>query len=176
MLLIADPSLNDYYFSRSVILLAEHDENGSLGLIVNKPTNVKLKELIKIDLPVNPVVMLGGPVATDNIYIMHTLGKHIEGSMEISTGIYWGGDFEHIAAALNKDASLIKFIHFYVGYSGWTAGQLAGEIQANSWVPESIDSTNFSLGHYNNQWRNFMKSLGGEYAVWTNFPANPNLN
>ena len=89
-LLISEPFLKDFYFRRSVVLLAEHNDDGSFGLIINKPVEVMLNEIVK-DFPYfETKLFIGGPVNTDSLFILHTLGKQIKNSFQIMPGLYWG--------------------------------------------------------------------------------------
>ncbi|MFN3755881.1 MAG: YqgE/AlgH family protein, partial [Flavobacterium sp.] len=93
-LLIAEPSiLGDVSFNRSVILLADHNENGSVGFILNKPLTYSLNDLIP-DVEASFTIYNGGPVEQDNLYFIHNIPDLIPDSIEISNGIYWGGDYE----------------------------------------------------------------------------------
>ena len=91
-ILISEPLLMDYYFKRSVVLLAEHNDEGSFGVIMNKPLAVKLNEVVKDFPEFDSEIYLGGPVQSDSLFFIHTLGDKIEGSQEIIEGIYWGGE------------------------------------------------------------------------------------
>ncbi|MEO1548487.1 MAG: YqgE/AlgH family protein, partial [Bacteroidota bacterium] len=91
-LLIAEPSLTgDVSFNRSVVLLAEHNQEGSVGFILNKPLDYNINDLIsEITIPFQ--VFNGGPVEQDNLYFIHKVPHLIDGSIEISDGIFWGGN------------------------------------------------------------------------------------
>ena len=93
-LLIAEPALTgDVSFNRSVVLLAEHNDEGAVGFILNKPLEYDICDLVsEIKVPLK--VFNGGPVEQDNLYFIHKVPHLIEDSIEISDGIYWGGDFE----------------------------------------------------------------------------------
>jgi putative transcriptional regulator len=175
-ILISEPFLLDYYFKRSVVLLAEHNEEGTFGLILNKPVDLLLSDVIK-DFPYfDAPVYLGGPVKTDSLYFIHTLGNLIEESLEILPGLSWGGDIEHIRELITIGKIGPKDIKFFVGYSGWVSKQLEGELNRNSWLVSTIRPT--QVMKYNNEkmWINSLKNLGGNYAYWTNFPSDPGLN
>jgi len=175
-ILISEPFLLDYYFKRSVVLLAEHNEDGTFGLILNKPVDLLLSDVIK-DFPhFDAPVYLGGPVKTDSLYFIHTLGDLIEGSLEIIPGLFWGGEIEHIRELITIGKIGPKEIKFFVGYSGWVSRQLEGELNRNSWLVSTIRTT--QVMKYNNEkmWINSLKNLGGNYAYWTNFPSDPALN
>ena len=101
-LLIAEPSiLGDFSFNRSVILLADHSEEGSIGFILNKPLEYTLNDLIP-EVSAEYNVYNGGPVEQDNLYFIHTSPDIIPNSIEISNGIYWGGDFSTVINAINN--------------------------------------------------------------------------
>jgi len=95
-ILISEPFLNDFYFKRSIVLLAEHTTEGSFGLIVNKPVDLSLNEVIKDFSDFDAKVFIGGPVRTDSLFVLHTLGNIIPDSQKIIEGIYWGGNMELI--------------------------------------------------------------------------------
>ena len=101
-LLIAEPSIiGDLSFNRSVILLADHNEDGSVGFIMNKPLKFSLKDLVP-EINSKFKVYNGGPVEQDNLYFIHNVPNLIPGSIEISNGIYWGGNFEVTKELLNS--------------------------------------------------------------------------
>ena len=102
-LLIAEPSLTgDVSFNRSVVLLAEHNEEGSVGFILNKPLEYQISDLVnEILIPFQ--VYNGGPVEQDNLYFIHKVPHLIDNSIEISDGIFWGGDFEKATDLINEE-------------------------------------------------------------------------
>lgn len=102
-LLIAEPTnLGDNSFNRSVILLAEHNNEGSVGFILNKPLKYKVSDLIP-DITIPFKIYNGGPVEQDNVYFIHNVPNKIPGSIEIADGIYWGGDFETAKNLINNE-------------------------------------------------------------------------
>jgi len=123
-LLIAEPSLTgDVSFNRSVVLLAEHNDEGSVGFILNKPLNYSMNDLVEeIEMPFP--VFNGGPVEQDNLYFIHKVPDLIPNSVEISDGIYWGGDFEITVTLVNSGKISQNDIRFFLGYSGWASLQL----------------------------------------------------
>jgi len=133
-LLISEPSLQDFYFRQSVILLAEHNEQGSFGLIVNKPIQAKLNEVTGDFPDFDAEMFLGGPVKTENIFYIHTVGEFIQNSIKIMDGLYWGGDIEMIKEMMILRQLTSKDIRFFVGYSGWESRQLDRELKEKSWV------------------------------------------
>ena len=102
-LLIAEPSiLGDVSFNRSVVLLAEHNDEGSIGFILNKPLNYTINDLIP-EIEASFKIYNGGPVEQDNLYFIHNIPDIIPNSVEISNGIYWGGDFETTKQLITKE-------------------------------------------------------------------------
>ena len=175
-LLLSEPTLRDQFFSRSVVLLAEHNDNGSFGLIVNKPLYVNFNEIVKDFPPLDCKLYIGGPVKTDSIFILHTLGNTIESSLEIMDGLYWGGNIEQIKDLISKQLIPQDAIRFFIGYAGWNSGQLQTELQENSWL--IINSKLEQIMHHQpeNLWSNMIKGLGKDYAIWANYPSDPILN
>ncbi|HRG18818.1 MAG TPA: YqgE/AlgH family protein [Flavobacterium lutivivi] len=176
-LLIAEPSIiGDLSFNRSVILLADHNEDGSVGFIMNKPLKFSLKDLVP-EINSKFKVYNGGPVEQDNLYFIHNVPNLIPGSIEISNGIYWGGNFEVTKDLLNSGLLKKKNIRFFLGYSGWGINQLETEMQANSWIlHKNIYGKNILSIAGTSFWKEKIVELGGEYLIWSNAPENPILN
>jgi putative transcriptional regulator len=177
VLLIAEPSvIGDVSFSRSVILLADHNESGSVGFILNKPLDFTVNDLVP-DVEASFTVYNGGPVEQDNLYFLHTIPDLISDSIEISDGIYWGGNFEITKNLINSGLIQKDTIRFFLGYSGWTSNQLDEEIESNSWI---LSQNNFKSAILKTPstefWKEKIMELGGEYIIWSNAPENPILN
>ncbi len=176
-LLYADPLLHDAYFGRSVILLTSHDDQGSVGFIVNKKLEVSLNDILPEPLAVDFEVYYGGPVSNDTLYFVHSIGNHVPDSVPVGKKIFWGGDFSFVAGLIENhqvDASQVKF---FVGYSGWGEGQLEEEIHTKSWILAQ-DSPKFIFNDHDCQdaWKSKMNKMGSKYSVWANFPQNPSMN
>ena len=133
-LLVAEPSIiGDVSFNRAVVLLADHSPKGSIGFILNKPLKFTLNELVSgVDKPFK--VFNGGPVEQDNLYFIHKRPDLIENSVEISHGMYWGGNFDTVLKLINNSMLQSEDIRFFLGYSGWDKDQLEEEMDSNSWV------------------------------------------
>jgi len=175
-ILISEPFLADYYFKRSVVLLAEHNDDGSFGLILNKPVDVSFNSAIKGFPKFESKVFLGGPVKTNNLFFIHTAGSLIDESMEIMKGLYWGGDIEVIRELITLNKITPGEIKFFAGYSGWVSRQLEAELERNSWVVSDINAEQVMLSDPDTLWSNSLQWLGSDYAHWTTFPADPAMN
>lgn len=175
--LIADPSLQDLFFKKSVIMMIEHDEEGAFGLILNKPINIKVNDYIKGFPELHDFkLFMGGPVKTDNIFMIHDLGQKIQGSEEIAKNIFWGGNIENvIELVLNHEISM-QNIKFFLGYSGWDPKQIEDEIKEKSWIVSTAKSKELFALQPNQMWSNLMRKMGNEYAIWSNMPVNPAYN
>lgn len=176
ILLIADPFLKDPNFLRTVVILCEHQEEGSLGFVLNKQIEKTLDELIT-DLKGHSLpVYYGGPVQMDTIHFLHQYPDLIPESVKITKDIYWGGNFETVTALIkNKSIDLDK-IKFFIGYSGWGNGQLTGELKEKSWLTVSANCTLVFNTVQEKIWKGSLQALGGEYERLVNYPIDPQLN
>lgn len=175
-LLIANPFLKDPNFSRSVIFLCEHKSEGSFGFVLNRKFPATLKEIVPdlTDLPIP--VFTGGPVQGDSLHFLHQYPDIISGGEEVFKNVYWGGNFESLLISLKNEEIDPNKIRFFVGYSGWSEGQLDNEMKEESWL--TVNATSGLLFHKNPEdiWRDSLKHLGGNYEMMINFPLDPQLN
>ncbi len=176
-LLIAEPAIiGDVSFNRSIILLADHTQEGSIGFILNKPLDYNISDLIP-ELDVKFKVYNGGPVEQDNLYFIHKVPDLIPNSVEISFGIYWGGDFNKVAELIANNELNENNIRFFLGYSGWDTEQLQEELKSNSWVvTENIYKKDIIEKDYESFWKEKMLEFGGDYSLWSNAPEDPTFN
>ena len=175
-LLVAEPSiLNDSSFNRSVILLTEHNDKGSVGFIINKPSKYTIIDLIP-EIKSNHRIYNGGPVSEDNLYFIHRIPNLIPNSIAIDDDIYWAGDFEKVQSLLESNTISENDIRFFLGYTGWSNKQLTDEIKETSWIVKKNDYKNILTVVANSFWRNELIKAGGEYQIWANAPEDPNMN
>mgnify|MGYP000948644665 FL=1 len=176
-LLIAEPSIiGDMSFNRSIIIIADHNQEGSIGFILNKPLDFTLQDLIpEIEIPYK--VYNGGPVEQDNLYYIHKIPKLIPDSIEISQGLYWGGNFEKVTELIQNNKLESNDIRFFLGYSGWETNQLSSELLAHTWIlSENIHHKTIIEKVNTSFWKEKMLELGGDYSIWSNAPENPSYN
>tara|TARA_R110001632_G_scaffold177223_3_gene296936 strand:+ start:3898 stop:4455 length:558 start_codon:yes stop_codon:yes gene_type:complete len=175
-LLIAEPSiLTDDSFNRSIILLTEHNENSSVGFILNKPLKYSIKDLIP-EIDCSFTIYQGGPVEQDNLYFIHKIPELIPDSIQVSKDIYWGGNFESLKTLLQENQIKNTEIRFFLGYSGWEKIQLEEEVFNNSWFVSENDFENILTADNKTLWKNKLMQKGGEYKIWANAPSDINLN
>jgi len=175
IILISEPSLRDFYFRQSIVLLAEHNEEGSFGVIINKPIDAQVNDVMKDFPDFDCPVYLGGPVKTDSIFFLHTI-PDVDKSMPVLDGLYWGGDIETIREMIMNHQFTEDNIRFFVGYSGWSPNQLDREISEKSWILSNARISEVINPHPEDLWRDHLKNLGKDYAIWANFPADPTFN
>lgn len=174
-ILISEPTLPDPNFSRTVILLTEHNSEGSVGFVLNRKSDMNLNEIYD-DFGASDVpVYIGGPVGANRLFFIHTLGPELDHTIEVMKGLYWGGDFKQIEYMLSNGLAKRSQVRFFVGYSGWSVGQLEVEIEQNSWIVSktSVQQVMSDSEHF---WERVIRGLGKRFEVLSNFPINPNLN
>ena len=152
-ILISEPFLRDATFGRSVILLVDHTDEGSMGLVINK----------------------GGPISTDTLFYLHTLSD-IPGSISISKGLYLNGDFDEIKKYILQGNKISECIRFFLGYSGWDSEQLNNEIRENTWLVSEEEKSYLMKNNIKDMWRKALEKLGSKYETWSRFPQVPTLN
>jgi len=175
-LLVAEPFLKDPNFLRSVVLLCEHGEEGSVGFVLTRRHKQNLSQLIPELREKNWPLFYGGPVQTDSLHFIHQYPRLIPGSKEIKKGIWWGGDFSTVIDLLKEDALEPTHLRFFVGYSGWEPDQLNEELQQNSWLTTPAQSSLVFHSKPQETWNETLKKMGDQYAMMINFPIDPQLN
>ena len=170
-ILISEPLMNDFHFGRSVILLIDHEETeGSFGIIINKKLEVNVNHIVDEFPDFEAPVYLGGPVADNQLFFIHTLGDLIPESFPIIDGLYWGGDHETMATLIHTGIANEDNIRFYLGYSGWETGQLVSELVRNTWLISDITKEQFLNIPAEKMWQTFVDQMGNKYEMWKRFP------
>ena len=177
-ILISEPFLQDAYFQRSVVLLVEHNTQGSMGFVLNKKTDLIVNTFFpELDEYPEIPIYLGGPVSANRLFFIHSLGDLIvPDSVKIKDRLYFDGDFEALKRYIQNGHSIEGKVKFFLGYSGWTEGQLGNEINKNSWVVSHAAKENVLLADGESFWKNSLEQLGSNYEAWTKYPKDPYLN
>jgi len=174
--LITEPFVDDDYFGRTVILLCEHNEEGSFGFVLNKYIDVEIDELSDFEKLMTRVSK-GGPVGNNHLYFLHTLGDEIENSIHVVNNIYSGGSFKEIVQKAKLGLLKQNSVRFFLGYSGWTANQLENELKQNAWLVSDVLSAEGIMDTANDSiWETYMGQQGGKYKAFAHFPINPHFN
>jgi putative transcriptional regulator len=175
-LLVSEPFLPDPNFERTIILVCEHNQDGSFGFVLNKPSLANVADVLDDLQNFDGVAFVGGPVQQDTLQYVHRI-EGIEKSIEISEGVYWGGNFEKICLMVDTKQVSASDIKFFLGYSGWTSGQLDEELKENTWiVSDQVDAELIFETNAEISWQKALKLLGGRFSVYSNYPVDPRMN
>lgn len=179
-LLIADPFMKDKWFGHSVISIIDHgDAEGTTGVVLNLPLPSTLDEVFKDVTREDIPVFCGGPLGHDRLFFIHTLGDGIiPGSTEISPGLWLGGQFPAIVEYVNSGYDIESNVRFFVGYSGWSAGQLREELTHGSWAltEKRINPHTLLDGGGASYWHKIIRELGRDYRKWGLLPGDTTAN
>ena len=173
MLLVAPPMVRDPNFARTVVLLCEHGASGSFGLVLNRPLSVDLSEILE---GCEGLVSTGGPVQRDTLHYLHRHGDMLDDAAEVVDGVYWGGDFGAVRIMIETQITSQRSLRFFLGYAGWSAGQLESEIEAGGWFLTRAKPAFVFHPYPKSLWRAVLRHMGGEYALLVNFPDHPRVN
>jgi putative transcriptional regulator len=174
-LLISEPFLPDPNFERTIVLLCEHNQEGSFGFILNKPSIAKVNEIVH-DIPVQKEAFVGGPVQQDTLHFLHRI-SNLQDAVTIGDDIFWGGNVDDLVQGLSMHTINENDVRFFLGYSGWSAGQLEQELEQDSWIvcdyvtPELLFDTPPDV-----MWKQALSNMGGRFSVYSNYPIDPTLN
>ena len=175
-ILISEPFLPDTFFNRTIVYLADHNEEGSVGFILNKKLEIKVCDAISGFEGWEEYLSMGGPVAPDTLHYLHNMGDMIPKSVWVDNKIFWGGDIDFVRSLIKNDKLNTSQIRFFLGYSGWSAGQLERELKENSWVIARVASDIVLNDQINNTWKRVLRGLNSKYRMWADFPESPDMN
>lgn len=176
-LLIAGPGLYDPNFRQAVVLVCEHNAEGSMGLVINRPTELVLTEALH-QLTAgdrDDVIYSGGPVQPDHLLILIRSTQEPASSHHVFNDVYLGTDLATLQSLIAQTVPDEAF-RGYAGYAGWGAGQLDTELAANSWIVIPGDSKWIFDSDPKIVWPELMRSLGPRYAFYADMPRDPTLN
>ena len=177
-ILISEPFLQGVFFQREVILLVDHNENGSMGFVLNKRTNLIVNTFFPEmkffpDIP----IYLGGPVHSNHLFFIHSLGDEIiPGGVKVINNLCFDGNFEALKQYIMQGGSIEGKVKFFLGYSGWSENQLTDEIIRDSWLVGNSSIQDIMLAEADSLWTHSVESLGKRYKTWKNYPVNPEMN
>ncbi|MBI3609439.1 MAG: YqgE/AlgH family protein [Nitrospirae bacterium] len=177
MMLVAMPTLLDPNFRQTVVLLCEHGADGSMGLVLNRPTAIRLTSILpeaeRLRGLADPVYA-GGPVQTNALMILYR-GEPTPAAHPVLEDLYLTGDLQMIESP-DRYLGAEPRARFYLGYAGWAAGQLEMELSAGGWKLMPGDSNIVFQPDPLRVWPKIMQTLGQEWAVYADMPSDPRLN
>jgi putative transcriptional regulator len=175
-ILISDPFLKDPNFMRTVVFLCEHNQEGSFGFVLNRPFEQRLDEFIPDLEGYSIPVYYGGPVQPDTLHFLHTIPDLINNGQKVNDGIFWGGDFAQVIELIGRRELDMDKIRFFLGYSGWSTGQLETELNEKSWLTSKGNNRLVFQLQPGEIWKAAIKQLDDPYHEIINYPIDPQLN
>lgn len=175
--MVATPDIDTGMFFRAVILVCEHNANGSFGLIVNKSLELELpEEIINMDQLINPLVSVraGGPVQTNQMMLLHSSDLIPNQTLNICEGVYLGGDLQFLQESIVNENGPHVFLCF--GYAGWGAGQLEREFLDGNWLLYPASAKHLFTTPPEKLWQTLLREMGGKYATLSMIPEDLSLN
>ncbi|MEO1050672.1 MAG: YqgE/AlgH family protein [Bacteroidota bacterium] len=174
--LISEPYLPDPNFERTVVLLCEHNDDGSFGFVLNRPSGLFFEDIIDQGKGFKEKIYVGGPVQQDTLHFLHR-AEYLEGGEPVMDDCLWGGNFEQLMTLIENNTLDPEDFRFFIGYSGWGAGQLEDELEANSWIVSDILNQKMVFDYRpEDLWREVLKEMGGKFNMYSNYPIDPRLN
>lgn len=172
-LLVAQPSLlGDPSFGRGVVLITEQHESGSMGFVINQPTQYSINDLIP-ELQLEAPIFQGGPVDQDRLFYIHT-SNTIPNAKALGNDLFWGGELSEIEAELKSGSLAHNEVIFLIGYAGWGKEQLEQECKEHSWL--LVKNTYDIFSDTTSLWSSILRDLGGDLAFYALAPSHPRLN
>ncbi len=175
--MIATPDIEAGIFFRGVVLICEHNPNGSFGLVINKSLDLELpEEIINIDNLANPKVSIraGGPVQTNQMMLLHTSSTIPQQTLEICDGVYLGGDLQFLQEIITDEEG--PAVHLCFGYAGWSAGQLEREFLDGGWYLYPATKDHIFEIPPEKLWQHLLREMGGKYATLSMIPEDLSWN
>ena len=176
-LLISEPLLPDPNFERTVVLLCENNDEGSVGFVLNKPSVLQFEEAVEGISGFSAPLYVGGPVQQDTLHFIYRGEFELEGTVGVTSEIGWGGNFEQLMTMINNGLVDEKNFRFFVGYSGWAPGQLEDELKQKSWiVVNNANASHVFDTEPRELWKKLLEQLGGKFRMFSNYPVDPRMN
>ncbi|MBW8362768.1 MAG: YqgE/AlgH family protein [Kaistella sp.] len=174
-ILISTPDIAGDIFSRSVVLVVNHDENGAFGLILNKKNDSMSEDLNEV-FGFNVDVYDGGPVENEKIFFINKGEKITDDYSEITDDFYLTEDLQNVVTAIIEKRKDVSEIKVFYGYTGWSPMQLENEVSKKLWTVVDVYNLDYTSATDERLWKNIMQNLGGEYLLWANAPDNISMN
>jgi putative transcriptional regulator len=177
--LLASPLLRDPNFDHTVVLMCEHGEGGSWGLVINRRTGLTFGELLD-DLPfpasaAGPVLW-GGPVETSRMQVLHRLRTGVPGGLEVLPGVQLGMEPDRFREVAAEERLPGEAVHAYVGHAGWGPGQLDAELESGSWIVCTGEARLVFETEPGRMWETALGALGPSFARLATVPPDPRWN
>src|SRR3954452_9134820 len=172
-LLVSSPSLVDPNFRKTVVLVAHHDDDGAMGLVLSHPSEVAAVDAVPVlgGLPgAEDPVFVGGPVQPEAFMVLAEFDDVGQAAAPIMGGLGF------MPADAEPDELAIRRLRLFAGYSGWGEGQLEDELEADSWIVVDAQADDAFADDPDELWRSVLQRKGGAYSIMENMPFDPGLN
>lgn len=173
-LLVAAPTLVDPNFARTVVLITEHAEEGTMGIVLNRSAEVAVADVVPelADAAVDGTLFVGGPVQPEAIVLLAEFSDPDAAAWIVAADVGLAAaerDLDELVAAIRRG-------RLYAGYSGWGPGQLEAELEIDSWIVEPPLPAELFPDDPESLWRDVLARKGGQYALLARMPADPSVN
>lgn len=174
-LLVATPALFDPNFRRTVVLVGEHGEEGAMGLVLNRPSDVTVGEAVPPLAPVaggEALVHVGGPVQPEAVLVL----AEFDDPEAAATIVVGDIGFASSEGELAEIGTSVRRARVFAGYSGWGPGQLEAELEEESWLVEPAEGVDVFPGPGDDLFGDVLRRKGGTYRVLALMPEDPSAN
>jgi putative transcriptional regulator len=174
-LLIASPALQDPNFARTVVLIAEHTEEGAMGVVLNRPMELEVAEASPVLAVLgehDEVVFAGGPVQPNGVMVLARFAAPAAPAVSITGELGFVGaedDLDAIAASVQR-------ARVFAGHAGWAAGQLDAELEDEGWIVADLEPDDPFTDEPDALWSTVLARLGGSFALVARMPDDPSVN
>jgi putative transcriptional regulator len=174
-LLIASPAMSDPNFARTVVAIANHDEDGALGIVLNRPSETEVVEAVpELDGVVDPdeVVFVGGPVQPASIVVLAEFENPAEAAYLVVGSIGLVSD----RTGLDQLDTATARRRVFAGYTGWGPGQLEAELEREDWIVEPALAADVFDEEPGELWGRVLQRKGGQFRLLARMPPDPTVN
>ncbi|MGI9557851.1 MAG: YqgE/AlgH family protein [Solirubrobacterales bacterium] len=173
-LLVASPTLLDPNFARSVVLITEHNEDGAMGIVLNRPSEAPVAQVVPdlAEIAAEEPVFVGGPVQPEALVVLGEFADHGAAAWIVAADV-------GLVAADSELSELSRSVRrgrVYAGFSGWGEGQLESELEEEAWIVEPPIPTELFPDDPETLWNDVLDRKGGQYALLARMPADPSMN
>jgi putative transcriptional regulator len=172
-LLVAGPALLDPNFHRTVVLVCDHDENGAMGLVLNRPSPIPADQAIpELELGPEEKLWVGGPVQTTAVVVLADFASDEQPALRVD------GDVGLVLpeADLERVATAVRRARAFLGYAGWGPDQLEGELERDDWIVADFAPDDAFTEDPEHLWSKVLGRKGGQYALLATMPPDPSVN
>jgi putative transcriptional regulator len=173
-LLIASPALVDPNFARTVVLITEHNDEGAMGVVLNRPSETAVEDVASelSELVVDEPVFIGGPVQPQALVVLAEFNDPEAAAWIVAADVGFvsaESEYDDLARAIRRG-------RVYAGYSGWGAEQLEGELAEDAWIVEAPMPAELFPDDPLTLWKDVLARKGGQFALIARMPDDPSLN